>query len=241
MRRLFDLTRPLGPHTPALPGDPPVTATSRSTHADDGYAVLSLCLGTHAGTHVDAPFHMLPDGATLDAVPLSRFVGQAALLDVRRPAETAIVREDLALAAEAWRRRAGDRSPAGVRSGSSALGGATIALVWTGWDRHFGTSLAVRHPFLIPDAAAWLVETGVGLVGTDAFSLDPVLGETFPVHRLLLGAGVPLVENLANLEELATQTGDVTCAMLPLSLEGADGSPVRAVAWVEEDAGGESS
>ncbi len=115
MRRLIDLTHPLGPDTPVLPGDPPVTATSRATHAGDGYAVLTLCLGTHAGTHVDAPFHMLPEGATLEAVPLSRFVGPAALLDVRRPAATAIEREDLVRAAEEWRRRRGDPLPVGAR------------------------------------------------------------------------------------------------------------------------------
>lgn len=219
--RLLDLTQPLGPDTPVLPGDRPVTTTSQATHQGNGYAVLSLGLSTHAGTHLDAPFHMLPGGPTLEAIPLSRLTGPAVMLDVRRPADTAIGRDDLIAA---------DRARG---SGQAALDGCRLCLLWTGWDEHFGGEGMVHHPYLTDDAADWLLGSGVELLGTDAPSLDPVLGEHYPVHRRLMGAGVVLVENLTNLGMLGSRP--VLSAFLPLPLKGADGSPIRAIAWLEDD------
>lgn len=228
-RRLVDLTQPLSPETPVLPGDQPLTVTRRTTHDSHGYAILSLGLGTHAGTHLDAPFHILPDGPTLEAIPVSRFAGPAVVLDVRREARTAIGRADLVAADGARRRAAAGPSP---DSGADRLAGCRLCLLRTGWDLHFGDPDMVHHPYLTPDAADWLLESGVELVGTDAPSLDPVLGERFPVHERLLGAGVVLVENLTGLDALGSRPA--LCAFLPLPLVGADGSPVRAVAWVDD-------
>jgi len=208
--RLVDLTQPLTPGMAVLPGDPPLTASPHLTHAIDGFSLTTLCMSTHTGTHVDAPFHLLPEGATLDRFPLSRFVGQARVLDVRRPAVTAIDIGDL----------------------DGPWSGVDMCLLWTGWDAHYGTETMVDHPFLTPEAAATLRDAGMRLVGTDAPSLDPILGPHYPVHELLLGADVLLVENLCHLDELGP--GPVSCAFLPLALVGADGSPVRAAAWVEE-------
>jgi kynurenine formamidase len=219
MTRLVDLSHPLSPATPVLPGDQPLVVTPRTTHQTHGYAAQSLLLGTHAGTHLDAPFHMLPGGPTLESIPVSHFAGPTVVLDVRRPAETALDRAALTAADRA--RRSGDRP----------LDGCRLCLLWTGWDAHFGDEVMVRHPYLTLDGAAWLLESGVQLVGTDAPSLDPVLAENFPVHERLMGQGVVLVENLTGLGALGSRP--LLCAFLPLPLVGADGSPVRAVAWVE--------
>jgi arylformamidase len=79
--RLFDLTHPLGPVTPVFPGDDPVRLRPCAALDRDGYRAVRLELGTHSGTHVDAPAHLLPDGAPIDALPLDLWVGPAVLLE----------------------------------------------------------------------------------------------------------------------------------------------------------------
>jgi len=81
--RLFDLTYPLGCHTPVFPGDAPVRLQPAATLDRDGYRATRLDLGTHSGTHVDAPAHLLPDGPPLDALPLDLWIGPALLLDAK--------------------------------------------------------------------------------------------------------------------------------------------------------------
>jgi kynurenine formamidase len=215
---IVDLTCPLSPDTPVYPGDPPVTLTTVRTHGADGYEVTHLCVGSHSGTHLDAPRHFFPGGATLDEYPVDRLVGPGVVVDVRSqtagPAliEAALLSERLRLA--------------------GAVPGDFI-LLWTG------------GAFLSPQAAGVLLDTGTTLVGTDGSSLDPPppapsggpseragVGETveaYAAHRLLLGNGVLLAERLCNLDRLGP--GPVNCAFLPLAFVGTDGAPVRAIAW----------
>jgi kynurenine formamidase len=215
--RLVDLSRPLEKSVGIYPGDPGVDIATAATHESHGYAVASLHLGSHAGTHVDAPFHFLAGGATLDAFAPDRFVGEAVVLDVRdagRRAEISAERLEWAL----------DRV--------DGLQGARLVLLWTGWDTHFGREEMFDHPHLSPAGAELLVAEGVGLVGTDALNIDPSSGGRYPVHELLLGAEVLIVENLTRLGELGE--GRAYCALLPLPLVGTDGAPLRAVAWLRD-------
>ena len=106
-------------------------------------------------------------------------------------------------------------------------------LIDTGWAAHFGTGLYDRHPSLSVDAARWLVDQHVKLVGMDTPTPDlPVDrrpdGFDWPVHHVLLSHGVLIVEHLTGLTELAGQR--IEAFLLPLRIEGSDGSPVRAVA-----------
>jgi arylformamidase len=206
---VVDLTRPLSPDTPVYPGDPPVALGRVRSHDVDGYEVTHVCMGTHSGTHLDAPRHFFPEGATLDQYPVDRLVRPGVVVDVR-----AMVRErsgssgsstgpgivDAALLADRLR-------PVTVPPGG-------FVLLWT------------EGAVLTYEAAHLLLDIGAGLVGTDAPSLD---AEPYPVHRLLLGQGVLLAENLCHLDRLGP--GPVTCAFLPLAVVGTDGAPVRAVAW----------
>lgn len=216
VNRTVDLTRLLGPGMPVYPGDPEVTARPVATHADVGYAVTALGLGTHSGTHVDAPFHLLPHGPTLDRYPVGRFIGRGTILDVRASGEAAgraIIPELLSSALAA---------AGGLERGD-------FALLWTGWDTRFGAGDMLAHPFLTEQAAELLVRARASLVGTDALSVDSSSGGELPVHHQLLRADVLIVENLTGLGQLGP--GPVHCAFLPLKLEAADGAPVRAVAW----------
>lgn len=236
---IVDLTCPLSPATPAYPGDPPVTFTRVRTHGADGYEVTHLCLGSHSGTHLDAPRHFFPGGATLDEYPMERLVGPGVIVDVRLRAT----------ATGECGPPADGSSPA---AGSSSAGHVLIdAALLSERLRLVGAApgdfilLWTEGAFLSPEAALLLLETGAGLVGTDGPGLDPPppvtpdgpsdvarparILDPYPAHRLLLGNGVVLAEQLCNLDRLGP--GPVTCAFLPLAVAGTDGAPVRAIAW----------
>jgi arylformamidase len=139
---LFDLSLPLGPGLPLQPGDPPLTLVRTSSHETHGYEVTRVCLGSHTGTHVDAPRHFFPQGLTLDQFPLDRFVGPGVVLDCRE-AEGAVTSSLLS---------------AHLRRFPVPRG--ALVLLWT------------EGALLTLDAAKLLLETGAGLVGTDGPSLD---------------------------------------------------------------------
>ena len=103
-------------------------------------------------------------------------------------------------------------------------------LLHTGWDRFWGEPAAVRHPLPLRRGRGGLVERGAGLVGTDALNVDATEGGTTHAHATLLGADVLIVENLTGLEALEPGR-PYTCAFVPLRIEGADGSPIRAFAF----------
>ena len=83
MAELFDLTMPLRPGMPVQPGDPPFVLQQESSHEAQGFEVARVCLGTHTGTHIDAPRHFFADGATLDSFALDRLVGRGVVIDCR--------------------------------------------------------------------------------------------------------------------------------------------------------------
>ena len=216
IRRIVDLSVPVGPGTQVYPGDPVPRLQVHSTIARDGFNLLRLDIGSQTGTHVDAPFHFLEDGARIDELALEMFLAPAVIADVRgRAPHTAITWADLAPVAH-------------------RLGPGRMLVLHTGWDAHWGTDAYFDHPFLDGDAAGRVVAAGVRTVGLDALSLDETVpdGEPaggFAAHLAVLGAGGVIVENLTNLAALASE--EPVVSVLPLRSTGADGAPVRAVAF----------
>lgn len=203
MRRLVDLSRSVGSGTPVFPGDGPV----RITILDDTYVNLSrIDFSLHTGTHMDAPFHFVHAGATIDRVPLEHCIGPAVRIDLRGhdgPIDAALLAPHQA-----------------------ALRQASAAVLDTGWSEHWREAPYFSdHPSMTADGAHMLVECGVRLVGVDMPSVDR---EPYPAHRVLLGAGVLIVENLTNLEAIGADCFELI--VLPLKLAGRDASPVRAIA-----------
>ena len=207
---IIDLSRPLHPGMPVFPEDPEVAFAPAA--ALEPWRVTRLSLGTHSGTHIDAASHYIPGGSTIDAYPLERFVLPAHVVPVAAGEDQAVEWPDLAAALPDSLE--GSRRPAAHRLGPS-LGLARAPL---------------RHPFLSEAAAAGLVERGAGLVGTDALNVDATEGGTTHAHAALLGADVLIVENLTGLDALEPGR-PYTCAFVPLRIEGADGSPIRAFAF----------
>ena len=222
---------------PVFPGDPGVTIERVRTHDRDGFEVSRISLGSHSGTHLDAPRHFFPAGATIDQFPAGCLVGRGVVVDVRRPSASplggqtgTIQPPDGARPAESA--GSGPSAPAG--SGSVLVDAAYLAEQLRAFPLGPGDMVLLwtEGAFLTEPAARLLLDAGVGLVGTDSDSLEPDEGSEghgYPVHRLLLGGGVLLAEGLCNLEKLGP--GPVMCAFLPLALVGTDGAPVRAVAW----------
>ena len=202
-RRVIDITRPVRAGMPVWPGDAPCRLAWTGRIVDGEAAnVSALSLSAHTGTHADGPFHVLEDGARIGAAPLDAYLGPALVVD-------AAGRESLDAA---W-------------IGEILRGRPERVLFRTGaWvdDDVFPT----RFPALTPDAARGLVDAGVRLVGTDAPSPDPFDSPDLPAHRVLLGAGAGILENL-RLDGVAP--GAYELIALPLRLEEADASPVRAV------------
>jgi kynurenine formamidase len=200
-----DLTHSLTSETPTHPGDPPVELHAHATHDRDGYRVTAVSFGSHAGTHVDAPAHVDPDGATLDAFPIERFSFDTRLVDLCPVSD-------------------------GERIGVDALPpvDCDLLLLRTGWDAHWGTDRYADHPVVTPEAAAWCADRGCDLA-LDAPSPDPRDSTELPAHHALLGADRLLIENLTNLGGLPRR---FRLHAYPLALGDVDGAPVRAVADV---------
>ena len=208
-----DLTRSFdadAEHSLALP-DPRIETLGDVER--DGANVQQVTFPTHSGTHLDAPLHVLEGGATIDETPLSRLIteGVAVGVDVEeaRPVDEA----DL-------------RGFDGVRAGDAVL-------FSFGWAEYAREDRYHRYPWLSTDLADRLIERDVALVAMDTLSPDQPRtlregDDPYPVHRRLLGAGVPVVENLADPGEFVGERVEVVC--LPLRLRGGDGAPARVIA-----------
>lgn len=186
-----------------------------------GWATNALFLNEHAGTHLDAPFHFMADGQTIDHVALERLTGPAVALDfsTRWPKGT-ITAADL------------EEAMAVV---TPHVGREDAVLLRTGAEDHLGEPAYLdAYPGLSADGAELLVARGVRLVGTDAASIDHPEASDFPAHHRLLPGGTFVVENLTNLGELLRLTRGLrfTLHTFPLRIKGGTGSPIRAVAIV---------
>lgn len=218
MYMIVDLTHTIEPEMPVYPGTPSPSMEAACTVERDGYRETMLHMVSHTGTHMDAPCHLLPGGETLDAMAPDRFCGNAAVVDVSHLGERGIITEEL------------------LRTRQEDLQQAEFVLFYTGWEQKWGKpDYFSVFPVMDEEAARFLVSCGMKGVGTDAISVDPVEMAHLPVHRVLLGAGMVIVENL-RLQKLAGERR-VRFYALPLKYRNADGAPVRAVAEIPDGSG----
>ena len=205
MRVLSDISLPITPDMPVWPGDPRPTLEAVATLDHDGVQVSRLMLGTHTGTHLDAPRHFIAGGRTVDQLDLSSLVGPCRVIEVVTGAGQ-ITREHL---------RAFDLEP-GMR------------LLLKTPNAHQAASRAFNPDFIAlhPSAAAYLCERRVRLIGIDGPSVDAWSATAFPCHRTLLTADILILENLVLRH---VQPGSYGLIAVPLNLAGADGCPVRAL------------
>lgn len=197
--RYLDLTRTLQAGMPVYPGDPAVVIKPSAQLP----RVTEIALGTHAGTHLDAPLHMLAAGSPMSAFNLEKFFCRGVLLDARGQAE---VGPEVLGAKQ-------------VRPGDAVL-------IYTGWEDQWGKPFYFdRHPVLSEDMALALSALKINIVGLDAPSPDR---EPYLVHKRFLESEILVLENLCNLGGLVN-VPEFELIALPLSLA-SDGAPARVVA-----------
>jgi kynurenine formamidase len=215
LQRIVDLSIVVDDDTQIFPGDPRPHFASATTIEGQGVNVLEVHLGSHTGTHVDAPFHFIPEGPVLEGTDLDRFIGNGVIVDVtgheaRQPI-----------------------TPGDLEPYEDHLGPGVVVALRTGWsDRFLGTDRYLDHPYLDPATARRLLDLGLRTVAIDALNLDETVVDgpaSFPAHMAFLGAGGVFAENLRNLG--AVDFDDPLLCLLPIRLgANADGAPCRAVA-----------
>jgi arylformamidase len=174
------------------------------------FQIARIDMVANTGTYVDSPFHRYADGEDLSEVGLERFAGLEAIV-IR-----ADHREGLAVGADRFRNR-------NLKD--------LAVLVHTGWDTHWATEAYFEnHPFLTQDAAEYLRDSGVKLVGIDSVNIDDTRGGSRPVHSTLLRSGILIVEHLCNLGDIPDS--GFSFSAIPPKFKGVGTFPVRAFATV---------
>jgi kynurenine formamidase len=211
--RLIDLTHPISPNMPAYPGtEPPVFETGCSID-DIGFLEKKITLYSHTGTHMDAPAHLIKGSKSLDDLPINHFYGNAFLLNCSNIMNQQIKIEDL-------------------EPHEAIIKRVEHLLIHTGWSQYWGTEKYFSdYPVLSIETAKWLSGFGLKGFGLDAISADEAETKDYRVHKTLLRNSTIIIENLTNLESLPCNQFIFSC--FPLRFEKADGSPVRAVAFVD--------
>jgi len=223
---VIDLTHTIHDDIQVYPGDPRPSISRGLTHEKDYCHVDLLRLGSHTGTHIDAPYHFLKGGQRIDEIPVQRFVGDGVLIDVSAKSDRDLIQ------------------PGDVEPYEDEIAQGDFVIFRTGRDKYFGTPKYYLHPYLSAEGARLLVKMGVSLVGVDALNVDPTYYGSmdsdlpakdlpdedeygYPVHDILLGNDILIVENLCNLDKIKQVKG--VYSFLPLKLKDSDGSPIRAV------------
>lgn len=206
--KIYDITLSISEALPVWPGDPPLKLTPASNiEQGDEANVSALQMSTHTGTHIDAPRHFIPDGLTVDQLPLNQLIGPCRVVDLLH-LKRCIDRSDLE---------------------SSELSGITRILFKT---QNTIQQLCKTKTFqtdyiaLTNAAAAYLNDIGIRLIGIDAPSVEAYQNAGHPVHHLLLKNSVIIIEGL-DLENVPA--GDYQLIALPLKIKDADGAPARVV------------
>jgi arylformamidase len=219
-------TIPQGSVAPAMECKRSIGIELQSTQLDGSRYRVDLTeikMSVHTGTHIDAPNHFVIGALAISEIPLERFIGRTHVLRVPTEAGEEIGPDRLA------------GTSADIEPGD-------IVLINTGWWQRFMTDAASycrEHPWLSAEAGDWLAARGVKMLGIDTINPDisplhrPAAFD-WPVHCRLLAAGIPVMENV-NYAGLAGNDAPAMTFWLnaaPISIDEADGAPVRAVAYV---------
>jgi kynurenine formamidase len=216
MRYLFekavDLTHELRNGMPIYPGDPSPSFVSYATLEKDGVNLTKLTLGSHTGTHIDAPRHFIPDGIGIDQISPNKLVGEAYVVDLSpKPIGSGITSQDL-------------RKPLEERVRDD-----DIVVIYTGcserWDDE---SIRRNYTYLTGDAAEYLVSKKVRGVAIDFLSVEKFGASEHAAHKNLLGNGIFIIESLSRATRQFVGKRILLICM-PIKLQNGDGAPSRVI------------
>jgi arylformamidase len=208
--RIVDLTMTLQEGMVTYPGHPHVEITQLARFGYEGKETRRITLGTHTGTHIDAPRHYIEGGKTVESISPEVLCGPACVVDFS--SHNAGI-DHVAL--------------------SRAARNSSRVLFRFDGDKRLGSfGYYKNQPWLQEGAARWLIDNGCKLVGLDTPMPDSYEDiDTMPIHKLLLGAGIVIVEYMVNLASIQAETFQLIVA--PLKVKDGDGAPARCFAIVE--------
>jgi len=212
--QIIDLSHLLNNDTPVYPGTQKPIFSDVNTIVNDGFAETKISFCSHTGTHMDSPAHMIYGTKTLDQFAVSKFYGKAICIDCTNYGDSEITKEHLFL----------------ILNKTKSI---DFVLLNTGWSKKWGhKDYFVGFPTLSLSACEYLAGLNLKGIGIDAISIDKIDSILFDNHMLLLKNELIIIENLSNLDVIKNQSFIFSC--FPLKFENADGSPVRAVAIINE-------
>lgn len=212
--KVIDLTHIINEKMPVYPGTDKPKLTPANTYEKDGFKETFLQIYTHTGTHVDPPAHIYEGKKTLDEFPIDQFIGKALVIDCRMLKEgESITMENL--------KAYGEKTDI-----------ADFLLFNLGWDKiwesdeYFGD-----YPYIDDEVMDYILKGNYKGIGFDVIGLDPIADENLTRHKKLFeNCDIINIENLTNLEQCGDELFWFGC--FPLKIENCDGSPIRAVAWL---------
>ena len=231
--RIVDLTHPFDGETVYWPTGEPFQHTRTAWGVQPGgyfYSSYDLAMSEHTGTHLDAPIHFSEGQDTVGAVTLDRLTGPLAVVDILSQCEG---NRDYA---------AGTADLEAHEAAFGKIERGMIVIFRTGWSQRWpntleylgddtvGTADDLNFPGVSTDAAQWLVDRGIAAVGIDTASIDTGNSADFKVHQILAGNSVPVLENVASLEEIPDRGAFLMA--FPMKIGSGSGAPCRIAALV---------
>ncbi len=210
MMQFIDLSHPLIHGQQTFPMDPKLSIVPHGTTNTLRYNISQIVMSSHQGTHLDAMYHFLDDGKTIDQMPLEWFYGIAHVIRIPKNAKEEIIVADLKPFEDLYTPEA-------------------KIIYETGWHKHFGEdNFFSEFPSLTQEAACYLASKNIRMLGMDT----PTPGNDWYElhHDILLPKEIVIVEGLANLDQVPDK---FTFIGFPLNFKGRDGSPIRAVAMLD--------
>lgn len=203
--KIIDLTHSFTEKMPVYPGDPEPSLKQVASLEKDGFNDHMINTVMHVGTHMDAPLHMIADGKKMDEINTNKFIGKGILIDARgKDKVDASLLENIQIEED------------------------SIVLVFTGFgSKYREQAYFENYPGITEDFAQKMVELKVKIVGMDILGPDQ---PPFPTHKILLGNGILIIENLTNLDQLVGVKGFEVIA-LPAKFH-TDAAPVRIIARI---------
>ncbi|HZS46976.1 MAG TPA: cyclase family protein [Blastocatellia bacterium] len=203
--KIYDVSVQLSADLPTYPGDPKISfEQSSSISKGDPANVTRIDMGSHTGTHIDAPYHFIDDGPKLDQLKLEIMMGRTHVLQVTAPVINESVLEEFDFT---------DKTRVLFKTRNSYL-----------WDR--GPEFVKDYVYIEPSAAELLVREGIKLVGIDYLSVEKFGSTKFETHLEFLRNDIVILEGL-NLKEV--EPGDYDMVCLPMRLASGDGAPARVI------------
>lgn len=210
MNKIIDLTYMINNEmiTYPTPWHPKVFVERLGKIEEVGRNTCKITLGTHTGTHIDAPLHFIENGKSIEKIPLDKIVGQVTIVDFSHFQKNQPIEKEVLQKIKITKRM----------------------IFRFGWEKYWNKNEFYKdHPFFTEEAANYLVSMGVELLGYDTPSPDSSITNNYidsPIHKIFLGNGIVLLEYLANLDKLENlENWNIVVA--PMKIEGSDGSPSR--------------